>query len=192
MPWSVGGKSSISQTTESGTSQARTSGNETSKQVTQRLDNNSIANLTALLGTIQGNLTGPDQYSKEAALQDSEGVVKQLFAEYSKTLLPQIISKASQSGAYNSSAAQLLADNAFAETVNRAAEVKLNTVAQYAQASAQKQQTQTQTLGTILQGLLQARETTDLASVVNSVTNSSYKGKSTTQAHQIQAKFGYN
>lgn len=183
-------KGGVSQTTESGSSQARTSGNETSQQVTQRLDNNSIANLTALLGTIQGNLTGPDQYSKEAALQDSEGVVKQLFAEYSKTLLPQIISKASQSGAYNSSAAQLLADNAFAETVNRAAEVKLNTVAQYAQASAQKQQTQAQTLGTILQGLLQARETTNLASVVNSITDSKYSGKSTTKSLQTSASFG--
>lgn len=184
-----GGKASISNTTQSGTSSARTSGNETSSQVTQRLDDKSIAGLTSLLQAIQGNLTGNNEFSKEAALQDSEGVVKELFAQYSQNLLPQIISKASRTGAYNSTAAQLLADNAFAETVSKAAEVKLNTVAQYSQAASQRQQTQTQTLGTILQGLLQARETTNLSSVLNSLTDSKFSGKSSTK--QLSAGIGF-
>lgn len=190
MPLSVGGKSSISQTTESGQSTARTSGNESTNQVTQRLSDANITDLNSLLQTIQGNLTGKPEFSREAAIQDSAGIVKDLFAQFSQVALPQIISKATQTGAYNSTAAQLLADNAFAETVSKGAQVRTNAIAQYAQADAAKQQAQTQTLGTVLQSLLQAKETTNLTSVLNSLTNSSYKGKTTNQSYQIEAKSG--
>jgi hypothetical protein len=190
MMFSIGGKTGISQTKEEGQSTARTSGNEASKQTTQRLSDSNIADLSALLKTIQGNITGSKEFTREAAIQDSAGIVKELFAQYSQQALPQIISKASQSGAYNSTAAQLLADNAFAETISKSAQVRTNAIAQYAQADATKQQVQTQTLGTILQSLLQAKETTNLDTVLNSVTNSNFTGKTTNLSHQAEGKFG--
>jgi hypothetical protein len=185
-----GGSASTSTTTESGQSTARTSGNESSKQTTQRLSDSNISDLTALLNTIQGNITGKKEFSREAAIQDSAGIIQDLFTQYSQQALPQIISKASQSGAYNSTAAQLLADNAFAETISKSAQVRTNAIAQYAQADATRQQVQTQTLGTILQALLQSKETTDLNSVLNSVTNSNFTGKSTNKSFSAEGKIG--
>lgn len=178
MAFTFGGSASRTNTSEQGQSRSNTSGNEVSSQTTQRLDSKSIQSLTEVLNSLQAGLVGGKEYSKEAALQDSEGIVQQLFSQFSQTLLPQIISKSTGAGAYNSSAAQLLADNAFAETVGKAAEVKVNAIAQYAQAAATKQQTQAQTLGTILQGLLQSKETTNLNSLLNSTTNSTFSGTS--------------
>lgn len=187
---SVGGKGSISTTKESGESSSRTSGSEATRQTTQRLDNASIASLTSLLQSVQDSITGKKEFTREAAIQDSEGIVKDLFTQFAETALPQIISKASQGGAYNSSAAKLLSDNLFAQTVGKAAEVRVNAISQYAQANAAKQQTAAQTLGTVLQGLLQAKETSTLDSMVNSVTSSRFKGKSQNTSYQLQASFG--
>lgn len=187
--FSFGGSASTSTTNESGSSRANTSGSETSKQVTQRLSDSQISDLGNVLKLMQESLTGKSEFTREAAIQDSEGIIKDLFKQYSQSVLPQIISKASQSGAYNSTSAQLLADNAFAETLGKAATVRTNAIAQYSQAADSKKQVATQAVGTILQSLLQARESTDLTTLLNSVTDSTYKGTSKTKGAQVGFQF---
>lgn len=72
-----------------------------------------------------------DQYSKQAAIGDTQGMVANLFREYSNTVVPQIFQMENTSGGYNSSTGQLMANDAFASTLSKAAEVQMNAVQNY-------------------------------------------------------------
>lgn len=72
-----------------------------------------------------------DQYSKQAALSDTQGTVANLFREYSNTAVPQIFQMENTSGGYNSTTGQLMANDAFASTLSKAAAVQSEAILNY-------------------------------------------------------------
>ena len=106
-------------------------------------------NAYAVLG---GVLTSQD-FTKAAALKDSEAGVKQIFAEYKNTDLPKIYQNQVSSGGYNSVVHQLLADNAFSSAVAKGQAFQTDTVAKYAKARQDE-------IGTLLQLVLGDRVST--------------------------------
>ncbi len=181
-----GGKSSSTQTSSSNST---TTGKESSNQTTQRLDQATLDAVTKIFTDLSGGIGDrPAELSKDAAIADTQGVVQNLFDNFSKSVLPQIMQKAFTGGAYNSTAANLIANDAFAQTVNKAAEVQLGAISQYEAAGTARQQVQNTTLGTILQTLLGSKEVTNLVSSLESNTKSSATGK--TKGKSASGGFG--
>lgn len=119
----------LQQSTESST--ANTTGS--TSEITTALDEFSKKKLDTLLTTLtdaQGEL-GKD-YSKNQAILDSKGAVSSLFTQFKQEALPQIVAQGAQGGVYNSTALQGMADNAFAATVAKGAEVQQQTIKDYA------------------------------------------------------------
>ena len=106
-------------------------------------------NAYAVLG---GVLTSQD-FTKAAALKDSEAGVKQIFTEYKNTDLPKIYQNQVSSGGYNSVVHQLLADNAFSSAVAKGQAFQTDTIAKYAKARQDE-------IGTLLQLVLGDRVAT--------------------------------
>lgn len=175
-----GGSASKSDTKQNSSSTSTTTGSEATNQTTQRIDQSTIDSLTALFKNISGSLgQGNSELSKEQAITDTQGVVKNLFDSYSKTVLPQIMQKAFSSGGYSATAATLLANDAFAQTVNKSAEVQLGAISQYEAASSARDQVKNTSLATVLQTLLGSKEVSNLVSSLNSTTNSSATSRTT-------------
>jgi hypothetical protein len=88
-----------------------------------------------LLKMLGGNAGNVQQgFSKGAAQQDAMGMVQQIFDQYQKTALPTIFNAQTGAGAYNSTGGQLLTNDAYAQTVNKAAGTVNRNVLDYAQA----------------------------------------------------------
>ena len=103
------------------------------EQMTTAFDEFSKKKLDTLLTTLtdaQGEL-GKD-YTKNQAIMDSKGAIDNLFTKYKQEALPQIVAQGAQGGVYNSTALQGLADNAFAATVAKGAELQQQTIKDYA------------------------------------------------------------
>lgn len=79
-------------------------------------------------------LLSDDSFSKESAIQDSEGAIAELFRNYSNAELPKIFSSQVSSGGYNSAGHQLLANDAFANTAAKGAALRSKTILDYATA----------------------------------------------------------
>lgn len=104
--------------------------------------------LDELLKMLSGNAGNIQQgFSKGAAQQDATGMVQQIFDQYQKTALPAIYNAQTGSGAYNSTGGQLLANDAYAQTVNKAASTVNQNVLNYAQAYQQQMSPLVQLLG---------------------------------------------
>lgn len=72
-----------------------------------------------------------DQYSKQSAIADAQGLVQNIFQQYAITDLPQIYQAENSSGGYNATTSQLLADNAFATTTVKAADTVMDAIKSY-------------------------------------------------------------
>lgn len=102
-------------------------------EVTTALDAFSKQKLDTLLTTLtnaQGDLG--KGFTKDQAILDSKGAIDNLFTQYKQEALPSIVAQGAQGGVYNSTALQGLADNAFAATVAKGAEVQQQTIKDYA------------------------------------------------------------
>lgn len=77
-------------------------------------------------------LLSNDDFSKQSAIDDSEGAIAELFKNYSNTELPKIFSSQISSGGYNSAGHQLLANDAFANTAAKGAALRSKTILDYA------------------------------------------------------------
>ena len=71
------------------------------------------------------------QYGKAAAISDTQGAIRDIFDTYMKTALPQIYQAEAGSGGYNASTGQLLANDAYAQAVNKSAALMLDTIQKY-------------------------------------------------------------
>lgn len=97
--------------------------------------------LDELLKLLGGNAAGITQdFSKGAAIRDSAGLVQNIFDNYQKTALPTIFNAQTGAGAYNSTGAQLLANDAFAQTTNKAAGAVNQNILNYSAAYQQQMQ----------------------------------------------------
>lgn len=70
-------------------------------------------------------------YGKEAAINDSMGLINSIFKEYQNVALPNIHQAGINSGGYNSTTGQLLANDAYAATTNKAAATVLQAIKEY-------------------------------------------------------------
>lgn len=71
------------------------------------------------------------QYGKANAIADVQGAIRGVFDQYQKTALPEIYQGEMSSGGYNATTGQLLANDAFAQTTNKAAALMLDTIQKY-------------------------------------------------------------
>ena len=88
-----------------------------------------------LLGIIDGSVNFLDdskkKYSKENAITDAQDVVANIFRDYRNTDLPKIYSAQNTSGGYNSTTAQLLANDAFGAATAKSADAVLKNIVDY-------------------------------------------------------------
>lgn len=89
------------------------------------------ASLDALMQSLTGTATG-DDFSKEAAGVDSDALVAQIMQAFKEQALPQIYQAQTNSGGYNSTTGQLLANDAFARSVAQGQAAKVKTATDYA------------------------------------------------------------
>lgn len=72
------------------------------------------------------------QYHKDDAIADARSARDRAFQEYADEYLPQLHGRTCSHGLWNSTASQLLANDAYARTVVKAAELELQTIKDYA------------------------------------------------------------
>lgn len=71
------------------------------------------------------------EYTKDKAVTDANGVVANIFRNYRNKDLPEIFQAQSNSGGYNSTTGQLLANDAFGAATSKAAEATLANIVNY-------------------------------------------------------------
>ena len=74
-----------------------------------------------------------DEFSKENAASDITSSYDGIFREFRESELPVIYGKLCSTGMYNSTAAQMLANDAYARAVDKAGQAKHNATKDYAQ-----------------------------------------------------------
>jgi hypothetical protein len=77
-------------------------------------------------------VTTPTEYNKTLGISDARDLVDSTFRDYRETDLPQIYQAMNGSGGYNSTTAQLLANDAYARASAKAAKDTLDNVSKYA------------------------------------------------------------
>ena len=169
------------------TSVENSSANTTSKtsDVNTAFDAFSKQSLDTLLQTLtdtQGSKGAG--FTKDAAIADSQGLVQGLFNKYSKEVVPQIVAQGGQGGVYNSTGVQALANDAFASTVAKGAELQLGAIKDYAGI---QQQAQNSGFEAILAALgLQAKAYSTSDSTGNSATDTVATGTKTSKGTTVQ------
>lgn len=88
-----------------------------------------VAGMDSFMADILSQTAG--QYGKANAISDVQGAIAGIFDQYQKTALPEIYQGEMNSGGYNGTTGQLLANDAFAQTNNRAAALMLDTIQKY-------------------------------------------------------------
>lgn len=94
------------------------------------------ANIDSILAQLTQQL-GSGAYSKDAAFKDSDALLAQIFQSYRENDLPQIYNAQVNSGGYNSSTAQLMANDAFSRAVVQSQATKLKAATDYGQVNNQ-------------------------------------------------------
>ena len=120
-----------STSTQQGTSSTSGTGESTTQQ--SSMDAASKALLDAFTQQMAGKQgTGGTGYSKADAVKDVAGTIEGVFRQYREQELPQIVGQMGIAGAYNSTGAQFLANDAFAEATARAADTTMKAITDYA------------------------------------------------------------
>ena len=174
--------SSRSVSRESGSSSSELSGLTT----TQRFDEQAKALLDALTNRAFDEQTGDPSYTREKAIADAQGMIQNIFKEYQETALPEIYGAQRQTGAYNSTAGQMLANDAFGEAVSRSAQVVQKNIIDYAQLAQGERQLQSSILLDALKLQGSAYESTDLEQKASS----QYSGTSSTNTRGSSRSWG--
>jgi hypothetical protein len=156
------------------TTNTSASGSSTEKSNVRRLSEGDEAFVSALMKNFSAGTSADLGTARSNALKDVKGSVNALFSEFSNTVLPQIMTQQNKTGGYNSSTSQLLTNDAFARTVAQGASLTMNAVSQYENAALAKSAQALQGLGTSLDALLNASQTS------NTSLDSKSKSRSTT------------
>lgn len=94
--------------------------------------------------------------ANDRAAIDTAGAVSNIFRQYRESTLPEIFNAQSASGVFGSSGAQLLSNDAYARTVNQAAELQLGVASSYINQSLQGRDQLLQQFAQLLQANLSA------------------------------------
>lgn len=129
-------------------SEGQSYGTSTMKKTSELnlMDKLSKEQLDRLTGQLSGIVSGRQPFDREAAAAQAQGVVKSIFDSYQKTALPQIANMGNRGGSYDSTSQQLMANDAFAQAVNKASETVLATVQKEQQFKMQQDQSDMQAL----------------------------------------------
>ena len=92
-----------------------------------------------------------EDFAKSMAVQDAERRFDEIFREYREEALPEIYSAECRTGIYDSTTAQLLANDAYSRTVKKAAEVVQATIKDYARIEVERAQAAAQLFTLALQ-----------------------------------------
>ncbi len=162
-------------------------GSETGSSSTRRLDAAQQEELKRLLTQFGLSANKEDAaFSKSAAIKDATALVNSIFSDYKEQELPQIIGGMSTSGAYSATGGQLLTNDAYARTTNKAAQTVLANIASYADIANQKRQTSIAGLDTAVNALIASQEDTTMASEFKTRSKTNSKGWS----HKIAGSYG--
>lgn len=156
----------------SSSTSSKSSGSESGLQETVRLDDGGISFLDELYKLFGQRATKEGEFTREKAIEDTEGTVNQLFQQFAETMVPDILSSQAQTGGYSGTTAQQLSNDAFARTLREGAALRLQTIGNYAQINQQQQALDVESMAQALQARLQAREQTSLESKFKSRTSS--------------------
>lgn len=171
-----------STTNNSGESQSNLQG----QSITKRFDDAAKALLDAFTNNLfNTQAEGESQYSRENAIADAQGSIDAIFRQYREGNLPQIYQAQNNTGAYNSTSAQFLANDAYGEAVAKSAGVVQDTIAQYASLGSNEQQLQISALLDAFKLQGSAFEQTDKEEEASS----SYSGTSTTNTSSSTSGF---
>ena len=140
-------------------SSSRSSGTETGTNNVQRLTDPERRNLSDTADFFGNASKQAGPFTREAALEDVDGFVQNLFKRFSEEALPEIFSQQSSSGGFGSTTAQQLSNDAFARTVAEGAAKQFEAVSRFGELQELVRKTNIQGLGTSLQALLQADQT---------------------------------
>lgn len=178
-----------STSTQQGTSTSSGTGDTQTQQTSMDAASKALLDaFTQQMASAQG--TGGKGYSKADAVTDVAGTISSIFRQFKEQDLPQIMGQMGLAGAYNSTGAQFLANDAFAEATAKSADTTLQALKDYAgitreneqafqsallnafnlQAEATKQAS-TQETGT-------AQSTSNITETTNSVATEQSKSKS--------------
>ena len=187
MPFTLGGSSasssSKSTTNSSGSSTTELSGSS----ITSRFDEQAKNLLDALTNNAFNRAEGEDsEYTRENAIADSQATIQGIFREFSEKSLPEIYSAERGTGAYNATATQFLANDAFGEAVARSAEVVQQNIMNYAQLGQQESQLQISTLLDALKLQGSAYEATE----IDQESSSEYESTSNTRTSGSSSSIG--
>lgn len=141
------------------TTGSTSSGSSTENSSVRRLSEADEAFVSNIMRNFSQGGTADLGKARANALKDVKGSVANLFAEFSDTALPQILTQQNKTGGYNSTTSQLLTNDAFARTVAKGADLTMNAVSAYEQAALAKSGQALQGFGTSLDALLQASQT---------------------------------
>lgn len=189
MAFGIGG--SFGKSHSSSSSTTNTSGSSTTDltglSTTKRFDDAAKALLDAFSNSAFDEVAdGESQYTRENAITDASGVVNDIFRQYREQALPEIYSAQGSTGAYNSSAAQLLANDAYGSAVSQSAQVVTDNIARYAELGQNEQQLAISSLldALKLQGSAYEQENVDQTS------NSIFESTSNTRSRGSSSGFG--
>lgn len=138
-------------------------------------------------------------FGKDAAVRDSQGAVQDAIRTALQEDIPKILDMQNRSGAYSSTTAQLLADNAQAQAVQKGAAIQLDTVNKYQAILQNARQQDITESGQSLEGLLSALQLErDAVASSNkteeetgtSTSTSTSKGSSTSISAGISGSYG--
>lgn len=175
---------SLGGTRSSTTTSGKASGAETSTGQTRVLDTATEEELKGLLTQFSLGATGTGKFTREQALLDVGGQVKQLFTDMSEQYIPKIMEQQATGGGYSGSGAQLLANDAFSRTVAQASTLQTGAIKDYETMNQAGRTLDLQGFSTALQGLLGAKKDTSEQSQFASQNSSKSVGKS------VKAGFG--
>lgn len=100
-----------------------------------------------------------DEFKKSIAWDDADQAMDEIFARYQEDDLPQIYSPMCRAGLYNNTTIQLLANEAYARTVRKAAELRIDTGIRYAEVETGRSQPVNQAVSSALQDNTARHET---------------------------------
>lgn len=133
--------------------------NLTGTQTSETLDEYSKGILDAFMSyASQASKKAGAGFDKASAISDSQGLLQQIFNEFNQSL-PQIYNAGAQTGTYNSTQMQGLANNAYAEAVTKSQAIIMQTIKDYAGVTNSQQQTLLGALASALDLQTKAKQT---------------------------------
>ena len=130
-----------------------------------------LDNLTSFLSTTLPS--SGQQFSRENAVADAQGVIANIFNQYKTTALPQIAMGMQGAGVYNATAGQNLANEAFGKATSDSAAIVMDNISKYMNLA---QQDKNMSLSALLNALTLQKEAyqTSTENSVGSATSKSH------------------